>query len=251
LNKKKILITGFPHTGTSILKSKIGECANVFEWPYEAPIVNHNMLNAAGDAEFILVKYPMLPIEIRANHLLKVTRDSIYQDYIIIFVNRNPWNVFTSVIKSGVNPLNGLPPNSGNPAYHGKWEEYEAASIHFLDAQTKELYPNLYSIKYEDFFVNDYEKLRVLFDEIGFKYDSDIFYNRSKDYIHWNGTEYENIDEANVSYETNRYEYRTWQINQPFQNMNGEVDIPDELSDILENSPIITQLGYTDPRKIK
>jgi hypothetical protein len=180
---------------------------------------------------------------------LKVTRDSIYQDYIIILVNRNPWHVFTSVIKSGVNPLNGLPPNSGNPAYHGKWEEYEAASIHFLDAQTKELYPNLYSIKYEDFFVNDYEKLRVLFDEIGFKYNSDIFYNRSKDYIHWNGTQYENIDEANVSYETNRYEYRTWQINQPFQNMNGDVDIPDELSDILENSPIIKQLGYTDPRK--
>jgi hypothetical protein len=33
--------------------------------------------------------------------------------------------------------------------------------------------------------------------------------------------------------------------------MNGDVDIPDELSDILENSPIIKQLGYTDPRKIK
>jgi hypothetical protein len=46
-------------------------------------------------------------------------------------------------------------------------------------------------------------------------------------------------------------EVRVWQINQPFQNMNGEVDIPDELSDILENSPIIKQLGYTDPRKIK
>jgi hypothetical protein len=44
-------------------------------------------------------------------------------------------------------------------------------------------------------------------------------------------------------------ELRTWQINQPFQNMNGDVNIPDELSDILENSPIIKQLGYTDPRK--
>jgi hypothetical protein len=62
---------------------------------------------------------------------------------------------------------------------------------------------------------------------------------------------YDNIDSTNVSYNKNRLEFRTWQINQPFQNMNGEVNIPDELSDILENSPIIKQLGYTDPRKIK
>ena len=249
MNKKKILITGFPHTGTSILKSKMGECSNVYEWPYESPIVNHEHIEASGDNEFVLVKYPILPIEIRANHLLKVTKDSIYQDYIIIFVNRNPWNVFTSIIKSGVNPLNGLPPNSGNSHYHGKWEEYEAASTHFLSSQDKELYPNLYSIKYEDFFPNDYEKLRKLFDEIGLEYNSDIFSNRTTDYTHWQDKKYKEIDEANVSYEKDRYEYRTWQINQPFQNMNGDVDIPDELSDILENSPIIKQLGYTDPRK--
>jgi hypothetical protein len=60
-----------------------------------------------------------------------------------------------------------------------------------------------------------------------------------------------NINEPNLDYKKNKFEYRTWQINQPFQNMNGDVDIPDELSDILENSPIIKQLGYTDPRKIK
>ena len=176
MNKKKILITGFPHTGTSILKSKMGECSNVYEYPYESPIITNDYL--LGDEEFALVKYPILPIDIRANHLMKVTRDSIYQDYIIIFVNRNPWNVFTSVIKSGSNPLNGLPPNS-NTEYHIKVEEYIAASTHFLDAQNKELYPNLYSIKYEDFFPNNYEKLRNLFDDIGLEYTEDIFYNRS------------------------------------------------------------------------
>ena len=243
--KKKILITGFPHTGTSILKSKMGECSNVYEYPYESPIISNDYL--IGDKEFALVKYPILPIDIRANHLMKVTRDSIYQDYIIIFVNRNPWNVFTSVIKSGSNPLNGLPPNS-NSEYHIKVEEYIAASEHFLSAKNKELYPNLYSIKYEDFFPNNYEKLRNLFDEIGLEYTEDIFYNRSKDYIHWRDINYNNIDENNVSYQKDRYEYRTWQINQPFQNMNSEVNIPDELSDILKNSNIIQELGYSDPR---
>ena len=249
MNKKKILITGFPHTGTSILKSKIGECINVFEWPYESPIVNHQHIQASGDSQFVLVKYPMLPIEIRANHLLRVASDSIYSDYIIIFVIRNPWNVYTSVIKSGGNPLNNLEPNSGNNDYYFKVHEYEVAAKHFLDSQNKELYPNMYSIKYEDFFTNDYEKLRKLFDEIGIQYTEELFYNRSKDYIHWQGKDYNEIDTTNVSYEKDRFEYRTWQINQPFENMNGDVNIPDELSDILENSPIIQQLGYTDPRK--
>jgi 3-deoxy-D-manno-octulosonic-acid transferase len=83
MEKKKILVTGFPHTGTSILKSKIGECQNVYEYPYESPIVRNEFLNFSEDKEFILVKYPMLPIEIRANHLMKVTKDSIYQYYII------------------------------------------------------------------------------------------------------------------------------------------------------------------------
>ena len=39
-------------------------------------------------------------------------------------------------------------------------DNYKSAlsiSPNFLDAQNKELYPNLYSIKYEDFFPNNYE----------------------------------------------------------------------------------------------
>ncbi|MEY4331762.1 MAG: Sulfotransferase domain [Bacteroidota bacterium] len=246
--KKKILITGFPHTGTSILKSKIGECSNVWEFPYETPIVKPEYHTYAGDKEFILVKYPMLPIEIRANNLIKITKDSIYDDYIIIFVLRNPWNVYNSIIKAGGNPLNNLPPNSGNNDYYFKVSEYEASAQHFLEAQNKELYPNLYCIKYEDFFPNNFEKLKELFDSIGLEYTDDIFYNRSKDYIHWDKINLKDIDNSNVSYTKDRYEYRTWQINQSFKNMNGEVNIPDELSDILKNSNIIRELGYTDPR---
>lgn len=248
MKKKKILITGFPHTGTSILKSKMGECGNVYEHPYESPIVNVDILNASGEKEFVLVKYPILPIEIRANHLLHVTANTIYKDYIIIFVIRNPWNTYTSVVKSGCNPLNQLPPNSGNPDYHSKWEEFEVAAKYFLDSQNKDLYPNLYSIKYEDFFPNNFEKIKKLFCDIGLTFDKSIFETRSKDYVHWRGKNYQQIDSSNVSYSKDRYEYRTWQINQPFQNMNSEVDIPEELNKILSESPIIKELGYTDPR---
>jgi hypothetical protein len=247
LNKKKILITGFPHTGTSILKSKMGECFNIWEFPYETAVVKPEYHTYAGDNDFILVKSPIVPIEIRANNLIKVTRDSMYDDYIIIFVLRNPWNVYTSIIKSGGNPLNNLEPNSGDNNYYYKVSEFEAVANHFLEAQNKELYPNLYSIKYEDFFPNDFQKLKELFDSIGLKYDDSMFYNRSKDYIHWHNTDYNNIDKSDVSYSKDRYEYRTWQINQPFQNMNNEVNIPTELDDMLKNSNIIQKLGYSNP----
>ena len=70
MNKKKILITGFPHTGTSILKSKMGECSNVYECPFEEFSINQNDILDSVDKEFVLKKTPILPIDIRANHLM-------------------------------------------------------------------------------------------------------------------------------------------------------------------------------------
>ena len=248
MNKQKILITGFPHTGTSILKSKMGECKNLYEIPIEYFSVMPKDLHNAKDKNFVLVKSPVIPIEIRANKLENlINAKKEYSDYILIFVIRNPWNVFTSIIKQGVNPLNKLEPNQG-PEYFIKVDEYLAVAKFFLDVSSGD-YKNMYSIRYEDFFPNDFQNLKQLFDSIGLKYSNDIFTTRSKDYIHAPNVNYNNIDSTNVSYTKDRLELRTWQINQPFQNMNGEVDIPDELSDILENSPIIKQLGYTDPRK--
>ena len=250
MQKTKILVTGFPHTGTSILKSKFGECSNLHEVVIEQPFVYPQDIHNSVDNQFILVKNPILPIDIRAGGV-PFTRhiDSRYYDYSIIFVIRNPWNVFTSIIKDGGNPLNNLEPNQG-PQYHIKVQEYMVAAEFFLQS-IENNYPNIHAIKYEDFFPNNYLKFRELLDTIGLEYTDDIFINRTKNYIHMPGINYDSIDANNISYGKNRLELRTWQINQPFQNMNGEVDIPDELSDILENSPIIKQLGYTDPRKIK
>ena len=81
-------------------------------------------------------------------------------------------------------------------------DNYKSAlsiSPNFLDAQNKELYPNLYSIKYEDFFPNNYEKLRHLADEIGLEYAEDIFCTRSKAYLHWRNIDYNNIDIRNYT----------------------------------------------------
>ena len=244
---KKILVTGFPHTGTSILKSKLGECTNLYECPYEQYNITPNNIRESGDKEFILIKTPVIPIEIRANSLSHSrVVGSEYGDYIIIFVIRNPYNVFTSLSKVGYDPLTKIGPNEG-VEYHHSFGEYLAAAKFFIEARDNK-YENIYTIRYEDFFPNNYEKLKELMDTIGLKYDDNIFENKSKEYTHWLNVKASNINSNELDYKNRRGEYRTWQINQPFQNMNSEVNIPDELADILKNSNIVEELGYSDPR---
>jgi hypothetical protein len=208
LNKKKILITGFPHTGTSILKSKFGECKNVYEVANECDFITPSHIYDSRDVEYVLIKSPIIPINIRANDVRKIRLDdSVYKDYIIIFVTRNPYNVFTSIIKSGQDPLTKCDVYLDSK-YHFRISEYIASLQIIKNIKTHNI-PNTYSIKYEDFFDNDGKAIKDI-----------------------------------------RLAYRTWQINQPFQNMNSEVIIPDELSDILKNSNIIQEFGYSDPRTI-
>lgn len=247
MHRKKILVTGFPHTGTSILKSKLGECKNLYECINEESFVREHHIALEKGKEFSLVKTPILPIDIRAGgvHFTRVP-ESRYYEYIIIMVIRNPWNVFTSIIKDGKNPLNTFHIDQSSE-YHIRVTEYEVAGKFFLDSIKDDL-EDIHCIKYEDFFDNENKKLFELMDKIGLEYSPDIFQTKTKDYIHTTHIDYKNIDGTNVSYEKNRLELRTWQINQSFQNMNSEVDIPEELNKVLSESPIVKQLGYTDPR---
>ncbi len=246
MNKKKILITGFPHTGTSILKAKLGECKNLYEMPKEYFSISNADILQSGDKEFVLAKSPVIPVEIRANGLKYITTaKKEYGDYILIFVIRNPWNVFNSVIKAGYNPLTTDGPNS-TFNYHMSFGEYEAAAKIFLDG-VENNYPNVYCIRYEDFFDNDGEIIKKMMTKLGLEFSDDIFKTKTKTYTHIPGINYDSINSI-PTYDDGQGVIRTWQINQPFQNMNGEVDIPKELSKILTESDIIKKLGYSDPR---
>lgn len=65
---RKVLITGFPHCGTSIVKSKLGECSNAYEHPEEAMAVTDAMQAAAQSEgkDVVLVKWPHVPPELAA-----------------------------------------------------------------------------------------------------------------------------------------------------------------------------------------
>ena len=247
MNKKKILITGYPHTGTSILKSKIGECKNVYEVIDEVFEINDTNIINSKDKEFVLIKTPVIPLEIRVRGVKYLTlKDpvSIYKDYYVIFVTRNPWNLFTSVIKAGDDPLSGETWHL-SPKYPFTVEEYFISCDRFLEAKSGN-FPNIYTIRYEDFFVNGGKAIKDIIDDIGLEYDSDILENKTKEYKFKTGVSINNIEDKPNVYD--RVAMRTWQLNQPFQNMNGEVNIPEELNKILSESDKIKELGYTDPR---
>ena len=251
MDKVKIIISGYPHTGTSILKSKIGECNGVYELPYEYYEIRQCDIDNSKDKKFIVVKTPVLPVEFRIDGPLEIAKNSNikYHNYKSILTIRNPWYVFTSIIKKGLDPLAKLDNSNWQKLeYFITINEYFAAAEKFLEARNnKEICKNIFTIKYEEFFENNYANLKILFDKIGLEYNNEIFDSRTKDYIHFPNVKYSDFTEEPKEYDK-WGKYRTWQINQPFQNMNSEVDIPEELNKMLSESPIIKELGYTDPR---
>ena len=233
---KTILVTGFPHSGTTILRAKIGECKNAFEHTTESHGIAINANNKKYDFE--VCKTPAIPTEFRNDTFSIKAGIEKYKDTIIIPIIRNPWYVFTSLHKRGL--------QSGEFSIYDSRQLHSFSwfdnAAHVISDAFDNNYDNVYPIRYEDMFENNFEKLKEIFQKIGLEYDNSIFESRTKNYIHNNYTYidgYDKHDKQNGS-------YRAWQINQPFKNMNTEVNIPDDFSEILKSSPNIKKLGYSD-----
>tara|TARA_R110002020_G_scaffold94777_1_gene227754 strand:+ start:512 stop:1141 length:630 start_codon:yes stop_codon:yes gene_type:complete len=193
---KKILICGFPHCGTSILKSIIGHIPDVEEIYSETKTIDKE-----SDKPFILCKYPFTLDEFFKEE---------YDDYIKIFILRNPYYVFTSL---------NLRFNESIPANHSI-KLYEETYNRF---QKLREYPlkSVYTIKYDELFLNNYSKLKEILDDIGLIYDDTIFDNNRYINTICPGVKIETSQPRNVDHNS----FRTYQINQPFKNMNKEINI--------------------------
>jgi hypothetical protein len=86
--------------------------------------------------------------------------NSIYKDYNIIFITRNPWNLFTSVIKAGDDPLSHETFHL-SPKYAFTIEEYFVSMQRFIEARDGS-FPNIYTIKYEELFDDDFSKIKSI-----------------------------------------------------------------------------------------
>jgi hypothetical protein len=228
---QKILVTGFPHCGTTILRALVGNCKNVFDQSIE--FGDPKNYNPDMGYEFFVWKHPFLHREFR-DFGFQHKPNTPYKDVIIIPIIRNPWYVFTSLHKRSLQ--NGdfsiLDDKQGH-----SFPYYQNAA-HRISEVMENPVDGVYPIRYEDMFENNFEKLKGIFDCIGLEYDDTTFTNNDKTFKHNDVTYIDNYDKK---YDN---EYRAWQINQPIKNMNSEIDIPDEINERLLKSEFIKKLGY-------
>jgi len=220
---KKILITGFSHCGTTILRCIIGHIADVYEVVDETPIVRSKITNEFDKTyNYILIKSP------QANETFFT---SYYNDYIKIFIIRNPLWVYSSINRRtnyNITPLH-------------YFDKYVNSCKLFLKYKDMGL-PNCYFIRYEDMFENNYKNLKTIFDNIGFKYTDDIFdnskyVNKSHSIIKIN----KNDLSGNKITDAQHQLYRNWQVNEPFENNNtiDKLDLSDkQIQQIISNQYI-------------
>lgn len=223
---KKIIIFGFPHCGTSILRSIIGHSEDVYEVLFEVNTVKQEHIDTAKKLgkRYVLIKWPFF-INYKSN---------TYTDYIKIFIIRNPLYVFSSLNRRFEFNI---------PQCHS-FKRYVNVAKVFLEEEAKGEQDKLYCIRYENMFRNNYKLLRDIFDKIGFYYDDTLFDNS----VYTNQI-LKNIpaDIKEVPKYKNHGQFRTWQINQPFKNMNLRKKLEltkDQMLTIYED-PIVRRFGYS------
>ena len=201
----KIFIYGFPHSGTTILRKIIGNHSLVSEF-----------YNETGDPPdkgnpHVVFKCPILP-------------DLRQKDCKRVMIIKNPYDIFGSLYQRLGDRVLMTPRHSIS--------DYEDHVMHFLT--TKDI-----KIQYEELF--EEEKLQRLFERIGLSYQPPI---ERESYI---GDKWKDIpEEKPVEQTEGSYHalYRSWQINQPLENMTGHsaVWLPLAIRKMIESSKIIQSL---------
>lgn len=239
-NIQKIIILGFSHCGTSILKSIIGHINEVYEIFDETREITNYMIDNAikKKCKYIVIKYPIY---------LDLFDTPKYADYIKIFIIRNPVYVYSSLNRryDTINKKYNEKYFYNNKNHSFKiYENIIQKFVYYLSNKRK----NIYLIKYEDMFNDNYKCLKNIFDSIGFEYDKNIFNNNN-----YNNKIRSDIDIRKINdipSELNGIEhrkYRTYQINQPFVNNNyiNKINLSDAQKKIICNNKFV-KLLYND-----
>jgi hypothetical protein len=221
---KKIIIFGFPHSGTSILKSIIGHINDVYELIDEVKYIDIKKIKT--NKNIILCKYP---------YTIKDFFEDKYKDYIKIFIIRNSLFIYSSLNKRFLYNFSDKKNISINE-YIKTIKFY----IQFLNNPLKDLY----LIKYEDLFIDNFNNIKEILDNIGLKYSDKIFDNSQ--YLNKIVSSIENVP-TKKPLNINHEKYRTWQINQQFADNNDidKIDLLEEQKNILLNDEFINIL-YPD-----
>ena len=210
MDRLKIYVFGFAHSGTTILKKIIGDHSKVYEvmgevWqPPAFSLLPH-----------LVFKCPILPEKDTHMHCKK------------IMIMKNPYDIFGGYrLRYGDDYL------SIKEHKLGDYMTFVRYFLHHTDD---------YKIRYEDLF--NPGEIEKMFSWIGLEYEG----IKNRNVYCARGIRIPNERPESQSEGANHGKYRTWQINQPFRNMTGESakHLPKDVANYLKNHITIQDL-YSD-----
>ena len=225
---KKILVTGFPHCGTTILRKIIGNHPKILDIEKESRTINSGDIRRAKQLGLsgVVIKEPFLLRLGKNVHQIGAK----YHDYKIIMIIRNPADITASM---------NMRFNNDIPNHHNfdKWELYARAYLNHRSNFA-------FHVKYEELFENDYAKIKEIFEWLGLEWTDDVIHTNEQRVIkHNRGV----VTRPGVVPPRNHSDnFRTWQINQKIEPMIGvNADKLDEASAaLIKESDYAKQLGY-------
>jgi len=213
----KILIHGFPHTGTTLLRKILSSVDYIHEIKIETNKITQDDIRDAN-GKIIVIKFPFSYTTFYTNE---------YEDYIKIFVIRNPYYIYSSINKRFKNDI---------PLNHNINRCLNTIN-NFMYFKNK--VKNTFFIKYEEMFDNNFCLIRNIFETLKIPYSNDIFKNK----------EIIKYDTIPSEEKETHSDYRLWQIQQPYtyKDNNRPVYLTKEQLEILDNSEIMKRINYSRP----
>ena len=222
--KRDILVVGFPHCGTTILKSRLGDACGVVDIPQEFDIKSHsNIFFDRSKCVRYVVKTPFLPEELLDSSFCP-DRCRKYSAFEIVFILRDPRYVFTSIKKRGLDPIN---------TYLHTFDDFNRAAEVFLRLRAQPI-RHIHTITYEELF-DESEWHKLL-------HSLDLTINQAGSRRYSVGVGGALSQSEPPRFGKNHGIFREWQINQPFCNHNTDIDLTEDELSAIRASPTIAAL---------
>jgi len=218
----KLIIHGYPHSGTTLLQRIISSIDSVHNIDNETHLITDKMIQDAQN-KHVLIKHPFS---------LTTFFLPEYDDYVKIWIIRNPYYIYSSINKRFKNkiPENHNITRCLNTIYN------------FMYFKNINKPKNTFYIKYEEMFDNNFLIIRNMLDTLGISYNNDIFINKEDNVYKQIPSDSDYLNK----------EYRKWQVQQTYEykDVNRPVYLTKTQIDILDNSPYMKNIGYTRPATV-
>lgn len=200
---KKIFIFGFPHSGTTILRTIISHAPKVYTIIEETFLIDQLIKKVdLADYDFVLFKNPVMRQDYFQQSFFDVNK---------IFIIRNPLFAISS--------YNTRHKDKINEHFRKNVVDCYLEMAHAYLYYQKNIIPNLYFIKYEDIFSDNFLIIKNILSKIGIEFTDDIFDNKKyKNISHKN----QNLSDVPTTRpnDSDHEELRFYQVNQELKNNN-------------------------------